>query len=96
METLRTSEIGKRLKAEWPDAFTSFVIEVDSHTKSPPTIRLQLYHAVAGFHDGWTLEECIEKVKAALAPKPPPPDDAEIVIDSELPDGSDRSPTSGR
>ncbi len=93
METLRTSEIGKRLKEEWPDAFTQFTVRVDSHCGCPPEVRLSVYHAGA-WCSGRTLEECIEKVKAVLAPKPPSPGDTEVVIDTEVPDGSDRSPTS--
>ena len=91
MEILRTSEIGKRLKEEWPDAYTTFAVNVDSHTKTSPKVRMQLYHEKAGWCEGRTFEECIEKVKAALAPKTPPPDETEIVIDSEIPDGPDPS-----
>lgn len=82
---LRTSEIGKRLKEEWPDAYTTFSLNVDSHVGSPPKVRLQLYHAdTHDWFDGWTLEECIEKVKAALAPKPEP-SGAEVAIELDHP-----------
>lgn len=86
METLRTSDIGKRLKEEWPDAYTSLQIELDCHVGSPPRLgRFKLYHEGANWHSAATFEGCIVKVKEALAikagGKPPPPPDVEVVID---------------
>ncbi len=89
METLRTSEVGKRLKEEWPGVYTTFRVVVTSPATTPVQVELGVYHERAGHHEAPTLEECIEKVKAALAPKPPPPDDTDVVIDTEASSGSD-------
>ncbi len=85
---LRTSEIGKRLQEEWPDAYTSLQIELECHVGTPPRIgEFRLYHERVTWHLAATFEECIAKVKEALAvkagvkPPPPPPPDVEVVID---------------
>lgn len=95
METLRTSEIGKRLKAEWPDHFTTMKLELVCKPGSLPRVaEFWVYHERVGWHSAPTFEECVAKVKEALAPKPPPvPSDVEVVIDTEAPSESDRSPT---
>lgn len=83
MGTLRTSEIGKRLQEEWPDAYTALNITVDCHPDSPPIVIVTVYHQHGGHHKGRTFEECIAKVKDALGPKPLPPSesDLEVVLD---------------
>jgi hypothetical protein len=86
METLRTSEIGKRLQAEWPAAYTALQIEMNCHVGIPPRLgEIKLYHEEVSWHSAPTLEGCIAKVHEALAVKSgaKPPPRAEVVI--ELP-----------
>lgn len=99
METLRTSEIGKRLKEEWPDHYTAVHIELDCHPGALPELtRFRLYHEHVSWHCASTFEGCIAEVKEALSPKSERKlsGGTEVVIDTEVPNESDRSPTSSR
>ncbi len=81
MRTINLKEVGALLKKRWPDVYTHFSIEMNSHPGFECEIRLQMHHGTAGSHDGRTIEECLSKIEKALAPPPPPPDIEAVEIE---------------
>lgn len=73
--TLR--EIIDTLKKEFPNEYSSFVIDVAVHSNAKPEIKIYLYTRTMGFVHGISFDDCLNKFRTAH-PK-------EVPLDQEVP-----------
>jgi len=75
------SKIGKVLKKEFPNEYSSFTIDINSHAGSPVKAEITLYTAELKHVYGDSFEDCLQKARALKASKTRPAN-----LDQEVPE----------